>query len=271
MLKIVVYDLGWGGELVADYLETELQMVEVVRVNAGNKRPKNRIKVSGTTDVLSELETDFDLTKDELYCDATTALAEYLGKVDLIVLGGYTVSELFGRLCREYPEQHFTKLDIDIRHILHSRSEPRQVAILMNRMDTGSSLCQTIRLSLPAATLLLPDCAAWEKLIDEDLMDFETLYHTFALDFVLRDNVMQHRPLVKTLQAGIGLEDPPASRHQYRPDTILLLSTHFWAVKTEIERLFGYTARVIDFREKLLHDVCRTLELRGVDGRCRYD
>lgn len=269
MLKIVVYDLGWGGELVANYLESELQMVEIVRVNAGSLHPKTESNASDARVTPPQLEPD--LTKAELYHDATVALAEYLGKVELIVLGGYTVSELFEQLHQEYPEQDFIKLDVDIRHILHSRNEPRQVAILMNRMDTGSALCQAVRQGLPAATLLLPDCVGWEKLIDDDSMDFETVYHTFALDFILHDDSMQHRPLVKALQTKVGLEDPPASRHQYRPDTILLLSTHFWAVKAEIEQLFGYTARVIDFREKLLHDVCRALELRGVDGRCRYD
>lgn len=54
---------------------------------------------------------------------------------------------------------------------------------------------------------------------------------------------------------------------RFRTDVVLLLDTHFWDIKTELEHLFGYGTRVLDFRQKLLHDVCRELGLRGVDGR----
>ena len=32
MLKVVVFDSGYGGELFADYLEEELPLVDIVRV-----------------------------------------------------------------------------------------------------------------------------------------------------------------------------------------------------------------------------------------------
>lgn len=51
-----------------------------------------------------------------------------------------------------------------------------------------------------------------------------------------------------------------------KPDVVLLLNTHFWEVKAELEEIFGWRVRVLDFREKLLHDVCAALKLRGVHG-----
>lgn len=56
-------------------------------------------------------------------------------------------------------------------------------------------------------------------------------------------------------------------RNELRPDVVLLLNTHFWDIKLELEGLFGYKVRVLDFREKLLHDVCAALKLRGVHGK----
>lgn len=58
----------------------------------------------------------------------------------------------------------------------------------------------------------------------------------------------------------------PARAELFRPDVILLLNTHFWSIRSELEELFGYRVRVLDFRQKLLHDTCRALELRGVHG-----
>ena len=48
---------------------------------------------------------------------------------------------------------------------------------------------------------------------------------------------------------------------------MILLSTHFWAIKSDLEELFGWRVRVIDFREVVLRNVCLALRLRGVDGR----
>lgn len=254
MLKLVVYDLGWGGELVADFLSGELQMVEVVRVISWQCRP--------SPSQPEEL--------DALYSEATQALTEYLNQVDLIVFGGYTVAALFELFCQNFPGQKFVRLVIDCKKVLQTHPCPRQIAALMSSVDTTSELCLLLQQGLPESTLLLPDCAGWEQLIDDDSMTFEELYHTFAPDFVLCADAAKRRPLVKTLSRGSEPGDPPSPRNRYRPDTVLLLSSHFWAVKPELEQIFGYRVRIMDFRERLLHDVCRALKLRGVDGCSRY-
>ncbi len=254
MLKLVVYGLGWGGELVADYLAEELQMVEVTRVIDWDLRP----------------DPQQPLAMDKLYDGAIRSLANHFGKTDLIVLGGYTVAGLINLLQQNFPEQRFVTLGVDLRSVLRTRNYPRQVVLLMDKIDTETENCQLLQQGLPNATILLPDCTVWEQMIDDDEMNFEELYHTFVLDFILQADVAKLRPLIRTLQAEAGTEELPASRNQYQPDTIILLSSHFWGIKVELERLFGYSARVLDFREKLLHDVCRILKLRGVDGKCRY-
>lgn len=255
MLKVVVYDLGWGGELVADYLSEELNMVEVTRVINWDLRPAPRQA----------------LGLEELYDGAIQALTAHFGKADLIVLGGYTVAVLIDLLRQNFPEQRFVTLGVDLRSVLRTRNCPRQVAILMDKINTETAGCQLLQQGLPNTTILLPDCTVWEQMIDDDEMNFEELYHTFVLDFILQADVAKLRPLVRALQTEAGAGELPASRNQYQPDTIILLSSHFWGIKVELEQLFGYSARVLDFREKLLHDVCRVLKLRGVDGKCRYN
>ena len=82
MLKIVVFDGGWGGELVADYLAEELQTIEIERVIDWKHAPYDN-------KTISEIES---LSED--------CLRPYVGKVDLIVLGGYATS-----LALEFLEQ----------------------------------------------------------------------------------------------------------------------------------------------------------------------
>lgn len=65
-----------------------------------------------------------------------------------------------------------------------------------------------------------------------------------------------------------------ANRHPSRPpnaplihgDVVLLLNTNLWELREDIEKLFGFNVRVMDFRQKLLHDVCAALNLLGVHG-----
>ena len=90
MLKIVVFDSGYGGELFADKLEEELPVVNVIRVidwrNAGQilASPKKARRV------------------------AREALRPYIGKVDLIVFANHllTITSL-KYFKRKYKDQKF--------------------------------------------------------------------------------------------------------------------------------------------------------------------
>lgn len=296
MLKIVIFDSGWGGELVADFLMRELTTVEVVRVIDWAQAPYCGKNVEEICELV-ELN-----------------LCRFVGKVDLIVLGGYAVSLALEYMKNKYPKQRFIGMSVNYDMILRSRNFPGQVALLTDRLTSESELRQELRIALPYSTLIIPDCTGWEELINENLMTEEILRRDLGSDFVLTAPRHRHQTVVsnglsfddiatqvvvkkpeifgkkeQALRAAIAkfsqaskaavadehrLAENLANeaikverRGSWQPDVILLLNTHFWEIKLELEAIFGYKVRVLDFREKLLHDVCAALKLRGVHGK----
>lgn len=295
MLKVVVFDSGWGGELVADFLMDELTTVEVVRAIDWTHAPYCGKSV------------------DEICALADAALQRHIGEADVIVLGGYAVSLALDFLCEKYPWQKFVGMGINYDKVLRSRTFPGQVVLLMDRLTSESELRQELRNALPYSTLIIPDCTGWEELINENLMTEEILRRDLGYDFVLTPVRKNRRATMNGggVLAGLATQTKHGSeklddkkqalkaaiakfaqaaesaandermgakkvaeqneaierRNELRPDVVLLLNTHFWEIKLELEGLFGYKVRVLDFREKLLHDVCSALKLRGVHGR----
>ena len=74
MLKVVVFDSGYGGELFADLLEEELPILEVIRV----------IDWRHAEQILKSAKT--------ARAAAEEALRPYIGRVDLIVLANHLLS-----------------------------------------------------------------------------------------------------------------------------------------------------------------------------------
>ena len=95
MLKIVVFDSGFGGELFADYLEEELPIVEVIRVIDW----RNAEKIQTSPKEARRL--------------AKIALRPYIGKVDLIVFANHllTITSL-KHFQRKYKNQLFLGLKL---------------------------------------------------------------------------------------------------------------------------------------------------------------
>lgn len=95
MLKVVVFDGGYGGEFLADRMKEELPILEIVRVidwrNADNLlvNPKKSRKI------------------------ARTALRPYIGQVDLIILANHllTITSL-KYFKRKYKNQKFLGLNL---------------------------------------------------------------------------------------------------------------------------------------------------------------
>lgn len=244
MLKVVVFDSGCGGDVVADYLAQELEVIEVVRV----------------ININLSLETG---TLPEICHFAKMCLRAHIGKVDLIVLGGYVVSLALGFLQQEYPQQKFTSVGINYYRILHSTIFPDQVAIMADKVLFEAVVRKEVCQELPYSTIILPDCSGWDHLINEGQMSMEVLRSDLGPYFAL------HQGREHTFSPSPNPEEPPPDKPELlRPNVVLLLNTHFWQIKPELEELFGYRVRVLDFRQKLLHDTCRALGLRGVDG-CR--
>lgn len=248
MKKVVVFDSGWGGELVADFLAEELQTVEIIRVIDWPHAPYG---------VKSQREI----------CQLVVAsLAPYIGRVDLIVLAGYTSSLATSHLRQLYPTQAFVEMSVDIPRVLHSRNFPRQICVFMNKLTTESDKCKELYLRLPDSFLTIPDCAGWDQMIDDGEMTPEFLRERLASYFHLYE-----KSKARSARRSLKPCRPLPGTYPVRADAVILMDTHFWDIRKELEGLFGWSVRIIDSRQKLLHDVCTALNLRGVDGnRMKY-
>jgi len=274
MLKIVVFDSGWGGELVADYLERELGVVEVVRVIDWANAPYENRSLAEITQLVEQ------------------NLQSYIGQVDVIVLGGYVVSMALSKMHELYPQQKFVGLGINYDLILRSRNYPERVVVLMDELLNQSSLRGELRRKLLYSTLVMPDCSGWEDLVNRDALTKDILRSELSWDFCIKNRpkitkeranrvkpTRSDRVLIRaavrnleklsaaTKRRELDYPEDYSNTAKIKPDLVLLLNTHFWEVKAEIEELFGWNVRVLDFREKLLHDTCRALELRGTHGK----
>lgn len=260
MLKVVVFDGGWGGRNVANYLAEELGVIEIECVTTCGSRPY-------------EL-----MSPDEICMLVEKNLKPYIGKVDLIVLGGYMSSIALDVLQDQYPDQRFVGMGIDYRLIRNTRHRPQAVTVMGDAPLVKLPVWSELREQLPEACLIAPDCSGWESLIDIGEMSSEVMRVELGEYFYLADGqTMLQEARAPTVEPPREERVPLIKRFWKRTaravsnliqtDTILLLNTHYWSLKPALERLFGYRVRVLDFRLKLLHDVCLALGLRGVDGR----
>lgn len=273
MLKIVVFDGGWGGEIITEFLKDELGTVEVESVIDWDHAPYDTRTLP---DVIQLVED---------------GLQEYIGKVDLIVLGGYTVCQALASLRSKYSAQKFVGVGVNYHRILNTSNYPERVTVLMNGNLFKTSFCAELRKNLPFSTLTLPDCSDWEELSNYGELSRKRLYDDLADYFKLcvkptPDGSFrkpdENRPLIELIREAQqraqavkegklieekAEEEVLADRELIESDIVLLLNTNFWDVKSDLELLFGYKTRVLDFRQKLLHDVCFALKLRGVDGK----
>lgn len=287
MLKVVVFDGGWGGELVADYLEAELNIVEIVRVIdwRGNYSEK---------------------TDNELYENIEPILRDYVGKCDLIVLGGHTVSRILTRLRKRYPRQLFAGMNENIKKNVRLGTRMfRRVTVLTSRAIREHGLEQDLTRQFPAAKVSFVDCEDWEELIDNNIMTKDLLYARLKKDFKLRSLRFEEREAsMESMPLGVRIKIEKAQgRHDKSiestvnrfaemrqvarefekcvaenmmreangtmplPELVIVLNTHYWEIEGGLEEIFGWRTRIVDMREGLLHDVCAALRLTGLDGK----
>lgn len=287
MLKIAVFGIGRGGEAVAEYLSTELNIVEIIEV----------IDWSNPASAYCGLE--------EIYQTACCYLLPHIGKVDLVILADYTLSLVVHSLKARWPEQKIIGMEIDFRHILKSCQHANVVTLFANELLLKSDLGKEIYQRLSFADIILPDCSNWERLIDMGDMSKDVLEIGLGKTFVLANHcnpgsrlqgelllqrvdlraevikfLMRASPAtrLRVAMAGVGYMGEEldsitvtasAQRRKkvWSTQVIYILGTHFWNIEQDLQEIFGYGVAVVDFRRKLLHDVCLALGLRGVDGR----
>jgi len=153
MLKIAVFDTGYGGELFADRLEQELPVVDVIRVIAW--RNAKRIE-----------EHPFTARK-----VTEESLRPYIGNVDLLVIANYQISATcLSYLRRKYPEQKFVGFTLRPK-----RAAKRPTIILTTKSTTKNLAYFNVARDLKAKTICLD---RWPALID----DGELTEDNFKLD-----------------------------------------------------------------------------------------
>lgn len=152
MLKVVVFDGGFGGELFADRLETELPIVEVIRVIDWRhaeqilKSPKSARKA------------------------AEEALRPYLGKVDLVVFANYLLSTTSLKYFRHhYKNQKFTGFTFWSKRILANK----HTLILTTKPTTKNLAYATFAHRIKAKTICLD---SWPLLIDDGELTLEAMH-----------------------------------------------------------------------------------------------
>ncbi len=154
MLKVVVFDSGWGGECFANYLEEELPIVEVLRVIDWRHAPYNKL---GVEEVLKCTEE---------------ALKPYIGTVDVIVLMSYeaTISGL-NYLRGKYPKQKFLGVDFGI----FREDGGTKFLVFTTSFVANSKFYAATKKALPSKNFTEVVCDDWPQLIDDGELTVEMM------------------------------------------------------------------------------------------------
>lgn len=219
MLKIVVFDSGYGGEFFADCLAEELPIVEILRVINWREADK----------ILSNSRTARKVAMD--------SLRPYIGKVDLIIFANYLLSlTSLKYFQRKFKNQKFLGLSL---------KEPdtfirRDTLILSTKAVTRTMGYGNFvfRLKRDVKTLNLD---SWPAKIDDGELDFVEIRQTlnkFLIDFP-----------------------------KFKPSEVILASSQFNDIKTELKKFFGQNLRIYDGFEEAIRKTSKVLNIRGRVGK----
>ena len=111
-----------------------------------------------------------------------------MGKVDLVVLAGYTVSLAKDFLQKAISEPEDSGYGYRLSEDSTGATIPRVcVAVLMNEAVSISDMRQRLQNDLMYSTIVIPDCSNWDNLIDKSLLSKQILRAELGVDFVLDD------------------------------------------------------------------------------------
>lgn len=151
MLKIVVFDSGFGGELFADKLESELPTVNVIRV-IDWRNAESFLQSSKKARIAAE-----------------KSLRPYIGKVDLIILANYLLSTTSLKYFRKkYKNQKFVGFCLSPRRIVNKR----RTLVLTTTATTKNLTFFSFACRNKAKTICLD---RWPLLIDDGELTAEDL------------------------------------------------------------------------------------------------
>lgn len=149
MLKIVIFDSGYGGEDFADQLESELPTTEIIRV----------IEWRNADEILVNPKRARVLTE--------KALRPFIGKVDLIIVANYLVSATSLKYFRrKYKNQKFIGFTLKPKRI----APGRPTLILTTKAITKSFTYFNFTRRINHKTICLDH---WPALIDDGTLTAE--------------------------------------------------------------------------------------------------
>ncbi len=163
MLKVVVFDGGFGGELFADLLEEEVPIIEVTRVIDWRHA--------------EALNSGMRMARQV----AEKALAPYFGKVDLIVLANHLLAMTSLKYFRKkYPGQKFLGVKMEL-----PEKRRRECLVLTTGAMTHTLIYWNYvhRLRARTKTLRLD---AWPGMIDDGVLSAKEISTTLELEEVSR-------------------------------------------------------------------------------------
>ena len=156
MKKVVVFDCGWGGELIGDFLEEQIP-IEVEKVIKYKNGQFGEMK-------------DYEITQ-----IAESALEPYIGHCELIVLADTsTTVAIMDHLKYKFPNQKFIGYGEGMPMIVREFKGSR-VMIL----TTESVKYQTKYLLMKIMTekeIVQPECIGWSGLIDDGELKTEEIH-----------------------------------------------------------------------------------------------
>ena len=219
MLKIVVFDSGLSGEIFAERLAAELPVVEIIRVIAWPD-------VSGSP-----------VKSKDMRSLAESALAPYIGKVDLIIFANYLLSTTsLNYFRRKYQRQKFIGFPLETRRLVFKKS----TLILTTKATTRSFAYFAFAHRIRARTVCLDD---WPNLTSGEALT----------PFTLKQDL------------GAAL----ARVSNFSPEQVLLFCGCFTDFMPELHEVFGHNVRIVDSFDETIYNACRILRIRGGTGKKR--
>lgn len=168
MLKIVVFDGGFGGELFADRLESELPVVEVLRVIDWRHAEQLNKSPFRSRRLIEE------------------ALRPYIGRVDLIILANHILTLAHLKYFRrKYKNQKFSGLSLP-----HPEKSVEEALVLTTNATAYTLGFQHFLYNLkrPTTIIYLDD---WLPLIDDGEMTNSVIRYEFK-DLFTPDRPIPH-------------------------------------------------------------------------------
>lgn len=213
MLKIVIFDSGYGGEFFADRLEEELPIVEVIRVIDWRNADK----------ILNNPKEARRIAREDL--------RPYIGKVDLIIFANYLLTATSLKFFRrKYKNQRFLGLN------LKKPNTPLKENVIIL---TTKALTKTINyynfilhLRHKSKTITLD---SWPALIDDGELS------CLAIKEVLY----------------------PYIDYKNQSQEVFLFCSQFYDIKSDLNKLFGYSLKIHDGFDDTIREVSKTLRIKG--------